>query len=506
MSREEEYSAQMGSAHLKKFGQFFTPEKAAEFMVKWACRGAQTMLDPAAGNSMFLRTARKLYPDCTLTGCELDPAMLEHFGNPAGAEIIQQDYLKTDWDTHYDAIVCNPPYHRFQAVPERDAILSRLEQHTGIRYSRYTNLCVLFLIKSIEQMGENGRLAYLMPSEFLNSDYGTQVKQLLLDRKLLRAVVHFEHDETLYPNALTTSCILLLDKTRSEQVEFYRVDDLEELGEIEIGSGTNCRNIPIQELDAERKWRFCLRGEEQAQYRNLKPLSEFGTVTRGIATGANEFFCFSEQKIQETHISRDNFLPCICRSADVKTPVFQPDDFRGLNRLNRNILLLNVRNPEEPGLNRYIQAGEREKLHRRYITARRSPWYSMEQKDSAPIWISSACRNSVRVVRNLAGVRNLTTVHSFHIKEPYQDDTDLIFCVLLTRTAQEILRQNRKLLGGGLEKFQPNDLNQAQMPDITVLTEQDRAGILAVYESMTAKFEPEQLDELDRIVSPYVRL
>ena len=89
----------------RALGQYFTPPAVARFMTAWACAGARTMLDPAAGNSVFLRAARERYPGLVLTGYEIDPGILRFFGNPAGAELVNADYLKSDWSAVYDAVV-----------------------------------------------------------------------------------------------------------------------------------------------------------------------------------------------------------------------------------------------------------------------------------------------------------------------------------------------------------------------------------------------------------------
>ena len=104
---ETRYNEITPPEHRRALGQYFTPPAVAEFMASWACEGAQTMLDPAAGNSVFLRAARERYPGLVLTGYELDGGILGFFGNPAGAELRKEDYLRSGWEDTYDAIVCN---------------------------------------------------------------------------------------------------------------------------------------------------------------------------------------------------------------------------------------------------------------------------------------------------------------------------------------------------------------------------------------------------------------
>lgn len=502
MGREAEYIKAIGPEHLKQYGQFFTPEQAARFMVAWACEGAETMLDPAAGNSVFLRAARAHYPNCALTGYELDPAMLDYFGNPTGADLRREDYLRGEWQGRYDAIVCNPPYNRFQAVEGREELLKELRTHTGVPCSSFSNLYSLFLVKSIFQLSERGRLAYLVPSEFLNSRYGIPVKKVMLERKLLRAILNLNCEKELFPGAITTACILLLDREEKEEIDFYRISALDKLTNLQDLTPV-CR-VPFENLRAEEKWRPYLLGEKRQEEGPLVPLSKFCTVSRGIATGANEFYCFSRSLMEKHNIKENCFTPCICRSAQVKEPVFTAEKFRALAEQDQLVYLLDVRESEDEALERYVESGEKQGIATRYLPAHRTPWYAVERKGAAPIWVCSACRSGMKFVRNRAGVANLSTFHGIYMKKPYEGETDLLFTYLLTPTAQRLLEEERKELGGGLHKFQPNDLNEARVLDLDTITETDRMAMLELYKQIEEHFSTDLIEKVDHIVKKYL--
>lgn len=505
MEKERAYTKATEAEHIKAFGQYFTNETVADFMCGWACRHAQTMLDPAAGNSVFLRYAKKHNPRCRLTGFEIDPGILACFGNPAKAELICGDYLRGHWEETYDAIVCNPPYNRFQAVGNRSEILQDLYAHTGVRCSGYTNLYLLFLLKSIYQLSEKGRLAYIIPTEFMNSRYGTPIKQLLLERRLLRAVINFKNDAEMFFNATTTCCILLVDREDKEQVCFYNLPSFRDLTpDLPDDPGRPAVRVPYGQLTASEKWRCYLRQEQAPAYRNLVPVSQFCAVSRGIATGANDFFCFSRSRAQARNIPEHCLRKCVCRSADVKTPFFTDAVYRSLADADKTVYLLDVSEQDSREIRAYLEEGRRNGVDKRYLPASRTPWYSMEQKPPAPIWVSSACRKGIKFVRNLAGASSLTTFHSVFVHPAFAGEVDVIFSYFLTPVAQEILRQNRKELGNGLEKFQPNDLNGAGMLDIRRITPEDRARILRLYHEMLQSGTPSRIAALNEIFLSYL--
>lgn len=504
MKKEHEYTEKVNSEHLKAFGQYFTPPSVAAFMCSWACENARTVLDPAVGNSVFLTAVRERYQDCTLTGYEIDPVILDFFGNPAGANLKNTDYLLNDWETTYDAIVCNPPYNRFQAVPNRNEIIDTIYRHTGHKYSTYTNLYALFLIKSLYQLSPTGRLAYIIPSEFLNSEYGTVIKEKLVRERLLTAIINFKNDRELFDNATTTGCILLADRTPKDKVLFYSLESVKDIENLP----DNCLSVRYTDLVPSEKWRTYLSGEASPKYNHLVNIGDFCEITRGIATGANDYFCMSRSEIERLGLPMTAFTPCICRSADVKSAMFRSEDFTRLSEMDKTVYLLDIRDKsgayEDASLSNYIAYGESLSVHQKYLVSRRNPWYSMEQRPIAPIWVSTACRKGLKFIRNLAGINSLTAFHSVYLKETYREETDIIFCYFLTPIAQDIIRKNRKELGNGLEKFQPSDIRDAQMLDITLLSQSDRERINTIYREMTDGPTVAQLDELNRIFLPYL--
>lgn len=505
MNKEISYTKSVGAKHIRTYGQYFTQYKVADFMCAWAGRNAITMLDPAAGNSIFLTYVKKYNPQCILTGYEIDSTILNYFGNPSSAKLINDDYLLNDWDSKYDAIICNPPYNRFQAIENRDDIIDSIYEHTGVRYSGYTNLYILFLIKSIFQLSETGRLAYIIPSEFLNSKYGTDVKKLLIEKKLLRAIINFENDNEMFFNATTTCCILLLDNEDKKYADFYNLTSVEQL-KLEMFQDTIVPSVRVEycQLSAADKWRSYLNQETPVEYEHLKPISQFCSISRGIATGANDFFCFSLQKAKEYNIPESYLSKCICHSADVKSPIFSDTDYEDLSNSGKTVYLLDVSSKDYDAIKSYIKMGEANGINKKYLPSCRKPWYSMEQKTAAPIWVSSACRENIKFVRNLALTKSLTTFHSVFVNAEYKDSTDLIFCYFLTPIAQTIIRENRKELGGGLIKFQPNDLNTANMLDLNIISTKDILRVSEIYQTMTVHYSYTLVEQLNAIFSEYL--
>jgi adenine-specific DNA-methyltransferase len=90
----------------------------------------------------------------------------------------------------------------------------------------------------------------------------------------------------------------------------------------------------------------------------------------------------------------------------------------------------------------------------------------MEQRKIAPIWSAVFGRGDLKFVFNEAGVRNLT---NFHCIYPKSNDTvhqrALTLC-LNSDTSRASSKLHGRVYGGGLNKFEPNDLKAIQVPDL----------------------------------------
>lgn len=191
-------------------------------MSKWILgnKKLKTVLDPAFGLGVFARAIRQANTNCKITGFDIDENILRQaaklFEDETNTSILLKDYMFNDWETRYDGIVCNPPYFKFHDY-ENKITLKEIEEKLGLKLNGFTNLYTLFLLKSAYQLNLGGRAAYIIPSEFLNSDYGKLVKSYLIKNKLLRYIIIFDFEENVFDDALTTSSILLLQTTTKKR-------------------------------------------------------------------------------------------------------------------------------------------------------------------------------------------------------------------------------------------------------------------------------------------------
>lgn len=475
MMTEKEYAGVVGLEHRKRFAQFFTPEVIADFMARWVLDGRKKadVLEPAFGLGAFSRSLFKQNPKVRVVGYEADATIYNYAAEnvaQAGSDVLlyNEDYLRASWEDKYDGIICNPPYLKFHDY-DNASLVPLVNEQLGIRLNGFTNLYTLFLLKSISQLRDGGRMAYIVPSEFLNSDYGVEVKRALLRSGVLRHVVVVDFTQCAFDDALTTACILLCHKDGSlSEVRFSHVSDVDQLQ----ASLADYSAWAADQLKPETKWKQYYEGACSADYRHLVPFSTFAKVSRGIATGANDYFTFRESKKELYGIPERCLMRCVCHSTDVHGLFFTDDDFQRLSHSDKAVYLFNgCADVEDEHVREYISLGEETGADKRYLTASRKPWYAIENRKPSPIWVSVFNRKGLRFVRNIAGVSNLTTFHCVY--DAGVVDIDVLFGYLVTNVAKEIFMDNSRQYGNGLVKFEPNDLNKGKAVDLRLLTEEE---------------------------------
>lgn len=487
MMTEREYLSKIGTEHRKKYAQFFTPEPIATFMMQWVMEGLEEcaqILEPAFGLGVFSRMLFQTHPDASVTGYDIDKIIFNYAKDNFSTTnyslcLRNEDYLEASWDNQYDGIICNPPYLKFHDYNNHYYIpIVNKRLHT--RLNGFTNIYTLFLLKSIAQLNKGGRLSYIIPSEFLNADYGVEVKRALLASGTLRHIIIVDFKQSAFDDAITTACILLCQNDNpSESIQFSKINSIEDLN----SALTNYQSIPKSQLDPEIKWKQYYERRQEGKYHHLIPFSTFAKVSRGIATGANNYFTFNTEMKAYNHINDSCFIPCIAHATDVKSPIFTLSDFETLSNAGKNVYLFNgCADDSDAFVKNYIHLGEEAHINERFLTSSRSPWYAIEDRKPSPIWVSVFNRSGLRFVRNEAGVYNLTTFHCvYNIGEI---DTNILFAYLVTDLAKEIFLDNSRQYGNGLIKFEPNDLNKSQIVDLRLLTTAERTFIFDVYKRM----------------------
>ncbi len=468
-----EYLRRVGEEHRKRYGQFFTRPEVAEFMVRWVLKsGQRTLFDPGFGLGAFFDPVAD-DPGIVFAGSEKDPKILDCWTDGAEkrrVEIEHEDYLLS-WGKSHANIVCNPPYMRFQKFIGRDSVFKAFVDNLGLRLSGYTNTASAFLLKSLSELNGEGRLAYIMPLEFLNTGYGIIIKKRLIESGHLVSLINLKCEKDIFPDAITSVGIILYDACRQySHVDFHIADSISSLEN--ILENQPITRVALDRLNPESKWlSYFQKNTFDINHRMAVPLNYYGHFSRGIATGANEFFVLKPSRAKTLGINGPEVVPCITKSSQIRQPVFGRADYDDLVRNDAPVLLFSVSKTHSKYAADYIRSGEQRGYNTRFLTKNRNPWYKTERRAPAPLLLGVFSRGGYKIIRNRSEVLNLTCFHGFQPNIIGMAYLDRLFLYLASAPGRDVVSLCVRRYGDALDKFEPNDLNQALVPGQQVFDE-----------------------------------
>lgn len=204
------------------WGQFATPPGLAEEMLQYArpLTGRVRFLDPAIGTGSFYSALRKVFERDHIeaaAGIELDPSFAEvarQLWADSGLQVMEADFTRLQPEARFNLIVSNPPYVRHHHLDA--AAKERLQHHVllrhRIRISGLAGLYCYFLLLSDAWLEEGGLSVWLIPSEFMDVNYGQAIKQYLTERVELLHIHRFSPADVQFTDALVSSAIVVFRK------------------------------------------------------------------------------------------------------------------------------------------------------------------------------------------------------------------------------------------------------------------------------------------------------
>ena len=467
------YLEQVGVEHRKNFGQFFTHPAVARFMAQWALgSGGESLYDPGFGLGALLEPIAGR-SRVAFTASEIDTKILRFWEQATGhipSFVANEDYLLS-WNDRHDNIICNPPYMRFQKFHNRDTVINLFAKNLGLQLSGYTNTASAFLVKSLSELGNAGRLAYIMPLEFLNTGYGKLIKNELIRAGHLHTIISLDCEKDIVPDAITSVGIILYDAGVSRQaVDFHSVSSVGALENVLDASPVS--RVPLSNLNPDHKWlSYFERDRQPSKTTDMVKLDYYGRFSRGIATGANDFFALRPSQAHQRGLDQSECVPCITRSSQVRHAIFSPTDYNALFKADAPVLLFTANVGLSQAAEGYVQFGEANGYHRRFITRSRNPWYKTETREPAPMLLGVFARGDYKIIRNLSSAISLSCFHGFRPNQYGRQYINHLFLYLASPAGRKIVAASMRRYGNSLGKFEPNDANEAYVPTPAVFAE-----------------------------------
>lgn len=470
-------------AERNRMGQFATPPLLALEILSYAKklmpRGQKIrFLDPGLGTGAFYSALLQSFPASQIaaaTGYEIDP----HYGNAAfclwsdmGLDIRLFDFTKAaPSEDRFNLLICNPPYVRHHHIlnGEKARIQAASQKACGVRFSGLAGLYCHFLGLAHAWMSEGAIGGWLIPSEFMDVNYGAALKCYLLEKVTLLHVHRFDPYDVQFDDAYVSSAVVWFRKEappKDHTVEFSFGGTL--------ATPKVSRLVRADVLRTEPKWtRFPL-----AEIRSVERgpvLADFFSIRRGLATGSNSYFILTAAQIAARKLPPQFFKPILPSPRYLPVTEILPDEL-GNPLVEQPLFLLDCHLTEaevkrcHPALWRYFQEGRVRGVADRYLCQHRSPWYAQENRPAAPFVCTYLGRGNVksgRPFRFILNQSNATVSNGYLALYPKEPLAQAIVknpsfarhvWEILNRICSNSMLAEGRVYGGGLHKLEPKEL------------------------------------------------
>ena len=134
-----------------------------------------------------------------------------------------------------------------------------------------------------------------------------------------------------------------------------------------------------------------------------------------------------------------------------------------------------------------MRLGESKQYHQRYLTGARTPWYKAERRVPSPLLMGVFFRGEYKVIRNTSKAIALTCFHGFQPNLFGAACIDRLFLFLFSAKGRQIVSRSRRQYGGGLDKYEPGDINSASVPGPGVFAEISDADVQKAMRSIQVR-------------------
>lgn len=466
-------NADARAAERRAFGIYYTPANISRLLAEWAIRTPKDkILEPSFGGCALLEAAivrlKNLgaeKPENSLTGFDVDARAFRHLRRLVGsipAGFKRMDFLATRPEERViDSVIANPPFvgYRHMSMEQR-ASVRRWQSDFQSGLSKEASLWAFFLAHSLRFLKNGGRVAFVLPTSFLQADYSKNIRGRISGLFEDVEVISVQRPLFREEGADARTCIVLASGYVAQgtgKIADIRVWELESLtpqffSDFYGRSGlTGLRQLPIEHGRSLLK---ALRNVGASTY-----LGDYFQPLIGEVTGAVPYFVRSLRDWAIRGIGPPDISPIISSSKELKNS--KPKDMSGVS------WLFKPTQPLSRASKAYLSAyPEKDRAGVRTF-AKRRPWWNVSYKADAALFTSNVHHREFRLIVNHLAISCTNSLYKLvPLSGPLIPPSKTVALAAMSSITQLSAEVKSRTLGGGGLKLEPSDLRTLALPSV----------------------------------------
>jgi len=469
-------------AYRNLFGQFTTPPELA---YEIACY-ARTLFparcppihfgDPALGTGTFFSAIYKVFPPKSIksaVGIEIDGTIAlatKTLLGRYGLQVLVGDFFQKTTKKDRNLIIANPPYvrHHLISYNQKEKLHKQIKNELSYNINGLSSLYIYFILLCHKWLDIKGYSIWLIPTEFMVTNYGSLLRNYLLEKVTLLRVHRYDTKDVQFDGVLVTSSVVAFRNQTPKpenKVLFSFGGTLEKpLDQI---------HIPLTDLKARKRW-----PSTKAQCIEIKKptllLKDIFLIKRGIATGYSSFFILKREDAISYGIPSLCVKPILPSPKKLTNSIIQSDK-DGYPKIDPQLVVIDCPFTEDsiknkyPKMWHYLETAVTKGVTDRYLVKSRKLWYKQEHRD-IPYFLctylgrTSADKRPFRFILNnsqaIASNLYLLLYPKAQLAEAIDKNPSLKYDVFnaLNKISSNDIISNSRVYGGGLYKLEPREL------------------------------------------------
>lgn len=436
---------------MKNNAQHFTPKWLSEMISHFFIDKKGLYLDPAVGTGVLLAP----YTDVLKIGVDID-GTLKDVNEHNGVEFISSDFLMSfERDIKMaDAIIANPPFIRHHQISaQQKGVMTRFLEKIGLSIDRRCGVHVYFLLAALSKMANDGKAVFILPSDVFDGAFSSDLWKWITKRYNLVEVWDFDNNTNPFPNVDIKTYVVFFNGCGKTNKVQYKTISSKEYNPVMWGHSFNIEQL--LNVGLSRPYAIGLEQDGTA-------LSDIANIKRGIATGNNNFFLFTSEKINQWGIPQQYFKRTIVKNRDVRGTILTMNDLNELDAKGVHTFILDLNGYEYDDLPNsvclYLESGVKNGVPTTALLKTKKHWWMIEKRDAPQFLFSYLGGVKNRFVLNDAGVIPLNTYHCVYLKNFTHLELPDTLELLNSENTINNLKLIGKSYGGGSIKVEPSKL------------------------------------------------